>query len=282
DGVKVDQVITLRFPSYAVRHPRQVCWLNHTMREYYDLWDEFRARLSPQGRVKERVRRALIHAADRHFLRHNVYKLFAQSAEVQQRLEAWNGVESEVLHPPAPPRPYRCDEYGDYLFFASRLVPLKRADLVLRAMGEPAAAAVRCVIGGEGPERDALERLAAELRLGDRVRFAGRLSEDALVEHYARCRAVLFVPRREDYGFVTAEAFASRKAVITCADSGGPLEFVSDDRTGFVTAPEPAALAVAMARLAADKALAERLGGEAARIAAPLTWPNTIARLVVV
>ena len=95
-------------------------------------------------------------------------------------------------------------------------------------------------------------------------------------------RAVLFVPRREDYGFVTVEAFASRKAVITCADSGGPLEFVSDDRTGFVTAPEPAALAVAMARLAADKALAERLGEEAARIAAPLTWPNTIARLVVV
>src|SRR5689334_5062259 len=37
-GERVDQVITLRFPSFAVRHPNQVCWLNHTMREYYDLW----------------------------------------------------------------------------------------------------------------------------------------------------------------------------------------------------------------------------------------------------
>ena len=33
-GRPVDQVISLRFPSYAVRHPAHVCWLNHTMREY--------------------------------------------------------------------------------------------------------------------------------------------------------------------------------------------------------------------------------------------------------
>src|SRR3954454_9151837 len=56
-GEHVDQIITLRFPSYAVRHPRHVCWLNHTMREYYDRWDDWACRLSPQGRVKETVRR---------------------------------------------------------------------------------------------------------------------------------------------------------------------------------------------------------------------------------
>ena len=68
----IDQVISLRFPSYAVRHPRHVCWLNHTMREYYDLWETFSATLSPQGRVKERVRRTAIHAADRYLLTRNV------------------------------------------------------------------------------------------------------------------------------------------------------------------------------------------------------------------
>ena len=57
EGRPIDQVISLRYPSYAVRHPRHVCWLNHTMREYYDLWAAFSATLSPQGRVKERVRR---------------------------------------------------------------------------------------------------------------------------------------------------------------------------------------------------------------------------------
>ena len=48
-GQRIDQVISLRYPSYAVRHPRHVCWLNHTMREYYDLWDRFQSRLEPAG-----------------------------------------------------------------------------------------------------------------------------------------------------------------------------------------------------------------------------------------
>src|SRR5678816_2719584 len=47
DGAAVDRVISRRFPSYAVRHPMQVTWLNQTMREYYDLWDDFSSRLSP-------------------------------------------------------------------------------------------------------------------------------------------------------------------------------------------------------------------------------------------
>src|SRR5690606_35039162 len=72
DGRPVDHVISLRYPSYAVRHPRHVCWLNHTMREYYDLWNRFSAQLSWKGRVKEGFRRRLVHAADRYLLRQNV------------------------------------------------------------------------------------------------------------------------------------------------------------------------------------------------------------------
>src|ERR1019366_1098161 len=112
-SLKVDQVISLRYPSYAVRHPAHVCWLNHTMREYYDLWDQFSAGLSPQGRLKERVRRALIHATDTYLFKHHVTKLCALSATVQARLLKWNGVQSEVVYPPPPQRAYRCDEYGD-------------------------------------------------------------------------------------------------------------------------------------------------------------------------
>ena len=60
DGRHVDQVISLRWPSYAVRHPAHVSWLNHTAREYYDLWDRFSAGLSSANRVKEQVRRSII------------------------------------------------------------------------------------------------------------------------------------------------------------------------------------------------------------------------------
>ncbi len=67
-GDRVDQVISMRFPSYAVRHPNHTCWLEHTMREYYDQWDRFSSGLSPQGRVKETVRRTLVRAADSYLL----------------------------------------------------------------------------------------------------------------------------------------------------------------------------------------------------------------------
>src|SRR5262249_27670448 len=155
-------IISMRFPSYAVRHPLHVCWLNHTMREYYDLWDQWAARLSPQGRVKETMRRTLVRAADTYFFKHHVTKLFTISGAVSERLTRWNGVQSEVLHPPPPQRNYRCDQYGDFLFFASRLTPLKRADLSLRALATPVAKGVRLVIGGDGEDRPRLATLARE------------------------------------------------------------------------------------------------------------------------
>jgi glycosyltransferase involved in cell wall biosynthesis len=282
DGAPIDQVISLRFPSYAVRHPVHVCWLNHRMREYYDLWPEFRATLSWKHRIKEGGRRALVHAVDRYLLTRNVRRVLAQSRTVQERLWRWGRIPAEVLYPPPPPRPYRCDGYGDYIFAVSRLVPLKRLDLLVEALARPEAAAVRCVIAGDGPERAALARLIGERGVGDRVALIGPVSETALVDHLARCRAVCFPARAEDYGLVTVEAFAAAKPVVTCLDSGGPAELVVSGETGFVCAPTPDAVAVAVARLMADRVLAERMGAAAARRVAALTWENTVARLMLV
>jgi glycosyltransferase involved in cell wall biosynthesis len=279
EGQPIDQVISLRFPSYAVRHPNHVCWLNHTMREYYDLWDRFSAALSARGRVKERLRRRAIHAVDRYLLSRNVRRLFVQSRTIQQRLAMWPELRPTVLYPPAPQRPYRCEAYGDYIFMVSRLTPLKRTDLLLRALATPEGAGIRAVIGGDGEERLRLERMVAELGLSSRVELAGSLSEVPLLDHLARCRAVCFPPLQEDYGFVTAEAFASNKAVVTCTDSGGPTELVRDGVNGFVCEPTPTALASALRKLMDDPALAERLGTEAARSAAALNWHDVVLQL---
>ncbi len=281
-GERVDQIVSMRYPSYAVRHPQHVCWLVHTMREYYDLWDRFSAGLSPQGRLKERARRTLVRAADTYCFKHHVKKLFTISGAVRDRVAKWNGVPAEALHPPPPQRPYRCDGYGDFLFAPSRLSPLKRLNLVLQALARPEAGGVRCVIAGDGEESDRLVRLSRTLGLESRVTFTGRLDETALVDHLARCRAVVFVPHDEDYGFVTVEAFASAKPVITCQDSGGPLELVRDGANGWVTAPAPADLARALAAAAGDAAVAERLGQQGQRDIAGLTWPAVVQRLVIV
>ena len=279
EGGPIDQVISLRYPSYAVRHPNHVCWLNHTMREYYDLWPRFSGGLSAHGRIKERVRRGLIHAADRYLLTRNVRRLYTISGTVRRRLAMWPTLEATVLYPPAPQRPYRCDAYGGYFFMVSRLTPLKRADLLVHALSKRQAAGLRCVIAGDGEERARLQLLIDRLGIGDRVTLIGSVDDAQLVEHLARCRAVVFPPFDEDYGFVTAEAFASRKAVITCRDSGGPTELVEDGAEGFVCDPTAPALAVAMQRLMEDRALAERMGDEAWKAGQRLNWPDVVARL---
>jgi glycosyltransferase involved in cell wall biosynthesis len=252
------------------------------MREYYDLWDRFAAGLSPQGRLKETARRQLVRAADTYCFKHHVTKMFTISGAVRDRVARWNGVPAEVLHPPPPQRDYRCDEYGDYLFTASRLTPLKRMDLVLQALAQPEAGGARCVIAGEGEEMERLVRLSRTLGLEDRVTFTGRLDDAALIAHLARCRAVVFVPHDEDYGFVTVEAFAAAKAVITCQDSGGPLELVRAGANGWIVAPTPADLARAMAEAMADRGRAEKLGRQGHDDIAHLTWANVVRKLVIV
>jgi glycosyltransferase involved in cell wall biosynthesis len=275
DGHPVDQVISLRFPSYAVRHPRHVCWLNHRMREYYDLWERFTRGMGRRGLLKESVRRRVYHAIDKHLLTRNVTRLVAQSRTIQERLRRFGGIESELLYPPAPDRPYRTDAYGDYLFAVSRLTPLKRLGLLVEAVALMRDRSLSVKIAGEGEEADRLRARIGELGLGGRVQMLGGIPDDALVEHYARCRAVAFVPHNEDYGFVTLEAFRSGKAVVTALDSGGPAELVRHEDNGLVAEPTPQALAAQLDRLA-DRALAERLGQSAQAAAREHTWERAV------
>lgn len=280
DGTRIDHVISFRYPSYAVRHPRHVVWLNHRMREYYDLWDRFQATLSWKARLKERARRSVIHRVDTYLLTRRVTRVFAQSATIQRRLQRFGNIPAEVLYPPAPPRPYRCDSYGAELFAVSRFTPLKRIELLVRALAEPVAAGVRCTIAGDGEEAPRIRQLVHDHGLDSRVTLPGAVDAASLVSHLASCRAVVFPAFEEDYGLVTIEAFASAKAVIACRDSGGPAELVRDGESGLICDPTPASLAAALAKLAADQGLAERLGAGAAGVSRQICWPKTIDRLL--
>ena len=280
DGKAVDRVISLRYPSYAVRHPNHVVWLNHTMREYYDQWESFSGTLSRKARIKEGVRRAFIHAADRYLLTKNVRKVYAQSRTIAARLQRWGAIPSQVLYPPPPPRAYRCDSYGDYIFAVSRLAPLKRLSLLVEALATPEAGGIRAIIAGEGEEHNALAQKIADTGLSSRVTLLGRIDDNEMLDHLARCRAVCFPPYDEDYGFVTAEAFASRKAVVTCSDSGGPAELVVHDVNGKVCAPRAQSLATALRELMDDRSTAERLGSAGFLTVSEMTWPRAVAQLL--
>jgi glycosyltransferase involved in cell wall biosynthesis len=137
---------------------------------------------------------------------------------------------------------------------------------------------MRAVIVGRGAERSRLERLAAELGLTSSITFAGFLPDVEVAELYSRCRAVYYAPVDEDYGLSTIEAFGAGKPVLTTADAGGVLEFVTDGESGLVAAPTPESIAACLQALA-NEAEARRLGaGNHGRVMG-ITWDTAVARL---
>ena len=284
DGKRIDQVISLRYPAYAVRHPRHVCWLLHTMREYYDLWPAFRGRAVLEEPSQGRTRRRVVHAADRRLLSSSrLARLCVISSAVQRRLARRPAARLGGAAPAAPCAGYRCDGYSDEFL---RRLATDAAEASRPRHPRPGGARRQRMPDRHCRHRPSRTRRCARWRVrvgvNDRVRFLGRLDEEELVAAFARCRAVVFTPKDEDYGFVTAEAFASGKAVVTCTDAGGPTDLVRDGQEGFVTDPTPTAIAAAMRRLIDEPALCQVMGDRARAAAAGLTWPHVVERLVVV
>ena len=279
-GRKIHQVISFRFPSFAVRHPCHVCWLNHRLREYYDLWKILYSPLSFKGKLKEKLRKKAIHALDNYFLKHNLTKLFAQSKTIQKRLKKWGNIQAEVLYPPPPQRSYYTDSYQNFIFSVSRLDKLKRLDLLVDAFKYLKNKELKAIIIGEGPEEKNLMEKIQNNRLQQRVLLLGATDEKTVLDHYARCRAVFFSPLREDYGLVTGEAFASKKPVVTTADSGGPAELVKDGERGYILDTDPKKIAEKLDEIAENKDLAEVMGKKAFKFISSLTWEESIKKLI--
>lgn len=279
-GLPVNAIISFRYPSYAIKHPFHICWLNHRMREYYDLWDNFKARISFLNQLKESLRRFLIHRIDNYLLKHNVTKLYAQSHNIQQRLKKWGNIRSEVLYPPAIPRNYFCKEYGNFILLPTRLHPLKRVDLGIKAIAMMENKNISLVIVGDGPHYEHLCQLIKEEKLESRVTFAGWVSDEKLVDLYASCRSVFYPPLDEDYGLVTLESFSSRKPFITCNDSGGATELVDHEINGYIVNPDPHSIAAVFDKLSDDLPLAEKMGAQGFEKSSLFTWEKTIATLL--
>ena len=281
-GTPVDLLIGLKFPAYLVPHQNKVLWILHQFRTAYELWDHPLGDLiySPNG---DEVRDA-IREADRRIIP-EARKVFANSANVARRLKDFCGIDAAPLyHPPPNADKFYSQTAEDYLFFPSRLCHPKRQSLVLQALAhtkEP----VRVYFAGTADNptfADELKSLARKVRVHDRVEWLGQISEEAKLERYAAARGIVYPPVDEDYGYVTLEAMLASKPVITCRDSGGPLEFVQHDQTGLIADPQPQSVAAAMDELWRHGDQAQRMGeaGRAHYEKLGITWKNVVRKLV--
>ena len=282
-GNSIDRLIALKFPAYLVPHPNKVLWILHQHRQAYDLWTHPQSGdllHVPNGHV---IRDA-IQQADRNLIP-EAKAIFTLSANVSQRLKQGCGIDSSPLYnPPANASSFYCSEPQDYLFYPSRINLLKRQTLVLEALGRTRHP-VRVVFAGAADNlqlRKECETMVGQLGLKERVEFLGHVAENKKLQLYAESLAVIFTPHDEDYGYITLEAMLSRKPVITCTDSGGPLEFLIHRQTGLAVEPSAEALAEGLDEIWADRNRARQWGlaGRKRYEELNISWENVVGHLL--
>jgi glycosyltransferase involved in cell wall biosynthesis len=169
-----------------------------------------------------------------------VDRWIANSSVVARRIREYYGRDSEVVHPPVDVDSYDASsERGDHWLFIGRLSAYKRADVAVRAF---AGSGRRLIVVGEGRERDAIEKHAAQ-----NVAFTGRVDERTKRELLATARGLVF-PAEDDFGIVCVEALAAGAPVVALRAGGAP-EIVRDGVDGILfDAPDPAQLEAAVGR----------------------------------
>ena len=156
--------------------------------------------------------------------------------------------------------------------YLGRLKRYKGVQQVIAAFAAMRHPTARLEIAGAGDYRPALERLAASLDLGDRVRFLGRVSEDEKLRLLRRAWALVFASPKEGWGITNLEAAACGTPVVA-SNSPGIRESVHHEETGYlVPHGDVPAMAAAMSRIANDADLVARLGVAARAFAETFTW----------
>jgi len=161
--------------------------------------------------------------------------------------------------------------------YVGRLKRYKQVDVAIRALGELGrrVAGGRLWVAGAGDDQKRLAMVAREAGVAGSVEFLGYVSERGKLDLYRRAWAVVLPSLKEGWGITNLEAAGCATPALA-ADNSALRESVKDGETGFlVPTGDVAALARAMARLATDGALRERLGRGARVFAESFSWERT-------
>lgn len=207
----------------------------------------------------------------------------SEQAASAMRALAGEAVEGKIVLAPhgvdsarfAPPAPRRSEAAGRAVLplrvlAVGRLVAKKGYPVLLESLAalERRGSPVSCSIVGEGPDRVALQALAAELGISSRLRLCGARThqETALsyrgADAFVQTSVVLQNGDRDGTPNSLLEAMASGLAVVA-SDIAGVREVVAPGCGLLVPPGDPVALASALERLASDPELRARLGGAA-------------------
>ena len=210
-------------------------------------------------------------------------RIYANSQNVSKRMLTYNTIKSTPLYHPCPDmEKFYCKEYEDYILMPSRINMSKRQLLAIEAMRYVRSDLKLYIVGmpdNEVAEKEVKNKIS-KYKLQNKIKYLGAVTQDEKIKLYASARAVLFIPLDEDYGYITLEAMSASKAVITARDSGGPLEFVENGKSGLVTDPEAKEIAKVIDEFA-SAGMCKQFGFQAKKHISDMniSWNNVVKEL---
>lgn len=239
ERLKLPQVSTYHFSAEVLTQPLPMRPLRGLIRRQMVAYNNrFDLVIAPSRNLGDRLAKEGIHTAVRHINNPVVFDEFDQVVPAER-------------------------DSGFTILYAGRLGPEKNIPYLLRAFARLLGHGKDSVvwIAGKGPERESLDRLCVQLGIADRVRFLGFLDHPTLARYYAACDVFVLPSIEEAQPLVAMEAMWFGRPVIVTRAIVAATEMVDPDVNGYIVDPaNPEDLTNALARLAADTSLRERMG----------------------
>lgn len=244
---------------------RHISYVHSPMRYAWDFQHQYLRESGLQSGLKSMVTRYLLHrlrlwdycsaARVDHFITNSAY--------IAKRIQKVYRREATVIHPPVDVEHFACcTEKENFYLTASRFVPYKRIDLIVKAFAQMPDK--KLVVIGDGPDEKKIKALVTA-----NVELKGYLEKEALVTLMQKAKAFIFAAE-EDFGIVPLEAQACGTPVIAYG-RGGALETVIAQKTGLFfeeQAPESIIDAVQRFESMPEKMKAENCRENALRFSA--------------
>jgi glycosyltransferase involved in cell wall biosynthesis len=208
-----------------------VSYVHAPMRYMWDRYDDYfgPGRSSAPVRLAASLLRKRFQDWDRSVSQADrVDTLIGNSQFIADQIEAAYGRKAQVIYPFADSSRFnRARQPGKSYLMVGAFAPYKKIELAIEAFNR---LKLPLLIVGSGQEKQRLQKLA-----GPTVDILGSLSNDAIADLYAKCKAFIF-PGKEDFGITPVEAMAAGAPVIAFGE-GGAAESVSAE-AGLLFRPQ--------------------------------------------
>lgn len=204
-----------------------ICYCHSPMRYAWDLYHQYLEE-SNFGFLKSIYAKRVLHKVRMwDVINSNRVDVFiANSNYIKRRIKKTYNRDAVVIYPPVDVKSFSLEENKeDFYFTASRMVPYKKIELIVRAFNK--LPNKKLIVAGDGPDYKKIKSIAKS-----NVELIGYLADVELKKYISKAKAFVFAAE-EDFGIVPVEAQACGTPVIAL-NKGGTKETVVDKQTGVL------------------------------------------------